>query len=275
MDPKLIAVLCLSIAATAPARAQEITSEPGPLERSAKPVTPENPIPRWIFSVPPSYPPEAAAIDAAATVSLRVTLAPGGRIGEIRRLNNPFVKPPGTPATPARLQSAGEAMVASAISAVSRWQYDAPADGPLSFTVSFAFEPGAETTSAQDGRPAPGGAAGRTPAVFPAPPWPAAEGAVRVGGNVRAPMQMRRVAPVYPPDARADGVQGAVIMEALIGEDGRVRDVRVLRSIPRLDQAAVDAVKQWEYQPMLLNGAAVPIVMTVTVQFTLKSEVGK
>jgi protein TonB len=58
-------------------------------------------------------------------------------------------------------------------------------------------------------------------------------------------------------------------MEAIIGVDGTVRDVRVLRSIPVLDQAATDAVRQWEYTPTLLNGVPVPVIMTVTVSFTL------
>ena len=62
-------------------------------------------------------------------------------------------------------------------------------------------------------------------------------------------------------------MSGAVILEAVIGTDGAVRDVRVLRSIPLLDDAAVAAVKQWRYSPTLLNGVAVPVVMTVTVQF--------
>ena len=60
-----------------------------------------------------------------------------------------------------------------------------------------------------------------------------------------------------------------VILEATIGPDGKVQDTRVLRSIPLLDQAAIDAVSQWEYSPTLLNGTPVPIIMTVTVQFTL------
>ncbi len=56
-----------------------------------------------------------------------------------------------------------------------------------------------------------------------------------------------------------------MILEALIGVDGRVADAKVLRSVPLLDQAALDAVRQWEYTPTLLNGAPVPVVMTVTV----------
>jgi protein TonB len=77
------------------------------------------------------------------------------------------------------------------------------------------------------------------------------------------------VNPVYPDEAQASRVQGAVIMEALIGVNGKVTDVRILRSVPLLDDAAVEAVRQWEYMPTLLNGVAVPVVMTVTVQFSL------
>jgi protein TonB len=60
-----------------------------------------------------------------------------------------------------------------------------------------------------------------------------------------------------------------VILESLIGADGRVQDARILRSIPLLDQAALDAVKQWEFTPTMLNGQPAPVIMTITVQFTL------
>ena len=75
------------------------------------------------------------------------------------------------------------------------------------------------------------------------------------------------VEPVYPEIARRAGVSGVVILEAVIDPNGNVTDVRVLRSIPLLDQAAMDAVRQWKYEPTLLNGVPVPIVMTVTVRF--------
>ena len=88
---------------------------------------------------------------------------------------------------------------------------------------------------------------------------------IRVGGEIKPPTQTKRVTPPYPPEAQADGVQGIVIMEATIGADGKVTDVRVLRSIPLLDQAAMDAVRQFEYTPTVINGVAVPVVMTVTV----------
>ena len=269
---RVLSVYGLLVALTVAVAAQDVRTSPGPVEKAAKPITPENPIPRRIFSVPPAYPAEARAVDASALVTMRVTLETSGRIAEIRPTSNPLVTvPAGTPPTPALLQSVGEAMVRSAAAALSQWQYAAPADGPVSFNVAFNFRPGAEISSTQDSRPSPGSGGMNVPPppLPPAPPWPAAEGAVRVGGNVRAPGQIRRVSPIYPPEAQAARIQGVVIMEAIIGEDGRVRDIRVLRSIPGLDQAAVDAVRQWEYEATNLNGKPVPIVMTVTVQFTL------
>jgi protein TonB len=104
--------------------------------------------------------------------------------------------------------------------------------------------------------------------VVPAPPPPPQP--LRVGGEIRPPQKVADAAPPYPPIARAAGVQGIVILEALIAEDGGVRDVRVLRSIPLLDAAAVEAVRQWRFTPTLLNGQPVPIVMTVTVAFKLR-----
>ena len=92
---------------------------------------------------------------------------------------------------------------------------------------------------------------------------------VRVGGNIKPPVKTKDVRPQYPPIAQSARVQGVVIIEATIGPNGKVQDARVLRSIPLLDAAALDAVRQWEFTPTLLNGVPVPVIMTVTVQFTL------
>jgi TonB family protein len=93
---------------------------------------------------------------------------------------------------------------------------------------------------------------------------------VHIGNDIKAPIKVRDVRPVYPPIARESRVQGVVIIEALLDESGSVVDARVLRSIPLLDQAALDAVKQWQFMPVLLNGAPHAAVMTVTVNFTLQ-----
>jgi protein TonB len=82
-------------------------------------------------------------------------------------------------------------------------------------------------------------------------------------------MKVRHVAPAYPEDARAQGVQGVVILEARIEPDGTVSRTRILRSIPALDDAAGLAVSQWQFTPTLIDGQPSPIVMTVTVNFRL------
>jgi TonB family protein len=99
----------------------------------------------------------------------------------------------------------------------------------------------------------------------------AAPAPVRVGGNIRPPRKMRHVSPVYPASMREAGLEGLVPMEAIIATDGKVQSVRVLTAEihPDLAQAAVDAVKQWQFEPTLLNGAAVEVVMNVSVSFTL------
>ncbi len=112
---------------------------------------------------------------------------------------------------------------------------------------------------------------GIAPEPPPPPPAPAPPPQpVRVGPGVRTPVKMRDAAPVYPAIAQAARVEGTVILEAVISVDGRVEKLRVLRSVALLDQAASDAVRQWEYSPTLLNGVPVPVIMTVTVTFTLK-----
>jgi protein TonB len=77
------------------------------------------------------------------------------------------------------------------------------------------------------------------------------------------------VNPAYPPLAAAARVQGTVLLEATIDEEGNVVNLMVLRSVPLLDGAALDAVRQWKYEPTLLNGSPVPVLMSVSVRFEL------
>lgn len=91
---------------------------------------------------------------------------------------------------------------------------------------------------------------------------------VRIGGQIKPPTKIKDVKPVYPAIAQSARVAGAVTIEATIGFDGKVVDAKVVRSIPLLDQAALDAVRQWEYSPTLLNGVPVSVLVTVTIKFT-------
>jgi protein TonB len=94
---------------------------------------------------------------------------------------------------------------------------------------------------------------------------------VRIGGHIKAPRLLHRVDPVYPMLARQARIAGRIELEATVDERGYVRDLRVVRGIPLLDQAALEAVRQWRYQPLLLNGEPQPFVLRVGVNFGLVS----
>jgi TonB family protein len=133
----------------------------------------------------------------------------------------------------------------AALEAVRQWRYQPPATAPVVATVAVNVVDSQQV----DATPQP----------------------VRVGGNVKAPVKIKDVKPVYPEVAQNARVQGVVIAEARIDPSGIVSDARILRSIPLLDAAALDALMQWKFVPPLLNGVPVPVIMTVTVNFSLDS----
>jgi TonB family protein len=93
---------------------------------------------------------------------------------------------------------------------------------------------------------------------------------IRVGGNVQATKLVRQVKPAYPPQALAAGIEGSVILNAVIGKDGKLSSIRVLKSMgPEMDEAAMSAVSQWLYEPTLLNGEPVEVLTDITVTFKL------
>ena len=122
-----------------------------------------------------------------------------------------------------------------------------------------------------------GGVLGGLLFEIPPPPPPPAPNAprapVRTGGNIQPPALIKRVDPVYPEVAVSAFLQGTAILEATVNEDGIVQDVKVLRSAGKfLDKAALDAVKQWRYEPLLLNGIRTRFILTVVLTFNLTSK---
>ncbi len=107
-------------------------------------------------------------------------------------------------------------------------------------------------------------------APSPTPAIAEAQGALRAGQDVPVPSRRKYVAPEYPLDAAAQGIRGIVIMEVLIGEDGRVANARVTRSIPGLDEAALAAVNLWEYEPTKVSGKPVKVVLAQHITFALR-----
>jgi protein TonB len=151
----------------------------------------------------------------------------------------------------------------------------APVEAPSEVKPETGIEQGVRNAASGIEGGVVGGVAGgivggleAAPPPPPPPPPPAAP--VRVGGNIKPPTKTRDVKPTYPAIAQSARVQGVVIIEATIGPNGSVQEAKVLRSIPLLDAAALEAVKQWTFSPTLLNGVPVPVIMTVTVNFTLQ-----
>jgi TonB family protein len=235
-----------------------VQPQPGPVEARAAVATSGDMLPRRIHSEPPVTP-SVSSDSTAASVTLRTVVDEAGNVAELRlagyalRDGDSSVVVSGGPNSVMRIESPQlEAFIQSAASAVRQSRFEAPAGGAVVFNtvVQFAFD--AETIVRD----------------MPISERVTNDGALRVGGNVRTPRKIKDARPVYPQEARDARVQGVVILEMRIDPDGRVGSARVLRSIPLLDQAALDAVQQWEFEPTLLNGAAVAVVMTVTVQFT-------
>ena len=245
----------------APQGQTDAQGAPGPLERKAHAVTPENPIPRRIHFEGPVLPDSLPS--TRGTVGVQVTLDDVGRVAEARvvelTLSGPDYSVSLSGGIEIKSQSSMEQkmnVLDPVVASVRQWRYDPPAQAPLTFVVKVPVKNGPEV---MEFKPAPGGSAGG--GTF------RRDDALRVGGNIKTPKKIKDVPAVYPPIASQAGVQGVVIVEVRIGTDGLVEEAHVLRSIPLLDQAALDAVKQWQFEPTLMNGAPIPVIMTVTINF--------
>ena len=121
-----------------------------------------------------------------------------------------------------------------------------------------------------------GGVVGGLPSDIPPPPPPTVappRAPIRVGGQIQAPALAKRVEPVYPDIAVSAHIRGVVILEANVDKDGRDVEVKVLRTANvLLDAAAITAVTQWQYRPLILNGLPEPFVLTVVLTFDFKED---
>jgi protein TonB len=102
-----------------------------------------------------------------------------------------------------------------------------------------------------------------------APALPPPTEPVRVGGNVKPPKVVHIEQPQYPPAAKKAHVEGVVIVEATVTANGAVDKVKVVSGPPLLQEAAVEAVSRWKYEPTYLNGQAVPVILTAKISFSL------
>jgi protein TonB len=149
------------------------------------------------------------------------------------------------------------------------------AAAPIEAPASIEPEP-PSAASMEEGVPGgvPGGVAAGIIGGIPgtvegliAPPPPVSHQPVRIGGQIQAPALIHRVEPIYPLLAQMSKIDGVVILEAIVGEDGHVRSVKMLRGHPILGKAATDAVTQWQYEPLRLDGMPAAFELTVSLWF--------
>lgn len=221
---------------------------------------------RRVLTLPISAAVHALVVAALIVVPLAAVDAPSLRLPEITFIQPmaPPLPPPApipratVSATRQVLASNKTAPVAapSSIGAENGLQ-EAPPDPVLAVWDNAGIVPG----GIDGGPPVP---AARSiepaPAVAPLP----------VGGRIQWPLKIRDVQPVYPDLAQRARIEGMVIIETIIDQTGQVKEVRVLCGVPLLEEAALEAVRQWVYAPTLLNGQPIAVVMTVTINFKLK-----
>jgi TonB family protein len=219
--------------------------------------------------VRPEYPPEAQQLGLEAIVDLRLRVNAAGDVISTERLSGgtSVHHDDANAAERAEFLATHSNIFWSAAEVAARaWKFE-PAAGGMTCVVSFAFRLRPEMTNPITSVASPSLRPSSVGTPLPGPQLPDAP--IRVGGDVKAPHAVVKVDPVYPPEAQAAHASGVVLLEITIGTDGSVSDARVLRSIPLLDQAALEAVRQWKYEPTVRNGVPVEVEMNVFINFSL------
>jgi protein TonB len=222
-----------------------------------------------------------------------IQMAMPERLGEFQLLTTLYMAPPPPPPAlgPAPVHKAErKAAVSSSAPAVVREEVPEPVSKPpelvaptqipadVARIINAPPEAGGVIGGLPGGVPGgqPGGTAGGVPGgvigetgnmPVIAPP----KGPVRVGGDVKQPRVLKIVEPKYPAEARRARVEGVVVIEATVTEQGSVDKVKVISGPPLLTQAAALAVQQWKYEPTYLNGQPVPVILTAKVTFQLSA----
>ena len=204
-------------------------------ERGAVKATGDIKPPKLIDKVNPVYPEEARKAKVEGVVIL------GARIDKEGNVSNVMV-----------IKSKESLLNEAAMDAVRKWKYEPmviegkPVEAV--FTVTISFKLNGKKEDEEFGK-----------------------GAVKVGGEIENPRLIKQVNPIYPDEAKKAGIQGVVILNAIVDEKGNVARVIVKKSESAvLNQPAIDALKQWKYEPMIIKGKPKPVLITVTIKFRLK-----
>jgi len=228
------------------------SSEIPALEHDASPPDLGTTLPRCVRCVAPVWP---SPVTERWKFRLHVVLEASGKVGTVRivqtLVGDVAARPVGAmgDVSPALRGTPSARAGLAVLAAVRQWQFEPPTPAPMLLVTDVGVGEDVPTTGAES-------------AVSRRAP-------LKVGGDIQPPTKIRDVRPVYPPEAIAARVTGIVTIEARIGPTGDVEDARVISGVPLLDEPALTAVRQWGYTPTLVNGEPVPVIMTVTVNFSL------
>ena len=230
------------VSAVSPLRAAQVGLRPavaveaGPLERIAVRPTLDVPAPRRTLHVAPIWPPDVAV---AVQYRVHLVLDATGQVAEARVL---------TGAIAAERDAAVAAEIDAVLTAVRQWKFDPPAQAPMLIVADVASARKGATSSTVSTERAP----------------------LRAGGAIAPPRKIHDVQVEYPQAAQEARITGVVTIEATVGIDGTITDAQVLKGVAELDDAALASVRQWQFEPVWLNGEPVPVIIVLTVNFTLK-----
>jgi protein TonB len=185
----------------------------------------------------------------------------------------PTVAPPPPPPPPAQASRPAAPKAVPAANAFAA-PVEAPSEinpEPAGAAIADAGVPGGVEGGVASG------VVGSVPATvegipLPPPPPPVSHDPVRIGGQVQAPALLKRVEPIYPAIAQMAAIDGIVILDAIVDEHGRIQSLKVLRGHPLLAKAATEAVQQWEYEPLKLNGTPTAFELTVSLWFHVEDK---
>jgi TonB family protein len=215
-----------------------------------------------VHKVPVEVPPDLDPRLGRVLVELEADVAADGAVTEVRLLSVSIVAAKvEMTADPEALREDFDAMVKASSASLRQWRFDPPAGAPAVVRVPIYFDVVGQRTTFGSIRPM----SGYPPHVTAVPPTEI----LKVGGAIKAPKKLVNVPPRYPADALQAKVQGVVVLDVVVDAQGVPTEVQVSRSVPMLDAAAVEAVRQWRYEPTLLNGVPVPIAMSVEVGFAV------
>ena len=249
----------------APANATvEMREAPGPLEQKAQAFSGSQ-LPKRKSAEFAAYPWELRRIGGKAAVVVQVTVDTNGRVVEMRRVQGPLLQTAiGSPTGEAAEKAAADAVLHSVAQALNDWRFESPAS-PMTLQLSFGFAAGQASYALANPKEV-------LPKQLEAAPWASATGAQPTGPAIQVPKKIKYVKPEYPKTALASRVQGDVVLEVVIDTDGSVADTRVIKSIPQLDQAAIEATLQAKYKPTAVNGIPIRVLSTVTHTFSFKTK---